>query len=65
MLIHIFAPGSTKRKPTMSLAVYDIELLKAWYTHNFTEQGKFYASSNPWLILDCRVHSTRCYNARL
>lgn len=49
ILVCLFAAGSIKRKPTMSLAAYDIELLKAWYMRNVTEQGEARASRVPHL----------------
>ena len=42
ILIKLAKLEGTKRKSTMSLAVYDIELLKAWYAYNVTEPGKLY-----------------------
>ena len=32
---------------TTPLVAYDIELLKAWYTHNVTEQGKLQVLESP------------------
>lgn len=56
--------GSTKRKATTSLAAYDIELLKAWYTYNITEQGRVLVSKAlPWLTPTCRGRATRCLDA--
>lgn len=43
--------GGGKRKATASLAIYDIELLKAWYTHTAAEQGKVpILNASLWLI---------------
>lgn len=49
-----------KPRSNTSLAAYDIELLKAWYAYDMTEQGRLHLA---WVSLPTKISIQRAHNS--